>query len=203
MKLRMLTNNNGITLIELMIVMVLTLILMGSVYLVYQTQQATSQSQYQVSALQGELRAAMDIMQMDIVNAGCDRCATDTNAVQGLGINSHGTFLSLSMNYDTCVAPSLYSPYAAQYTLSGQSIWRSDSDGNNDEIIQNITTFGLTYIDQNGNNVTSTPNLGTNANDVYYVQIHITVQSPIVDPNNGNPIARALTRRVAVRNAGM
>ncbi|MBN2297684.1 MAG: prepilin-type N-terminal cleavage/methylation domain-containing protein [Deltaproteobacteria bacterium] len=195
-------DKNGLTLIELMIVMVLSLILMGAVYMAYQTQQISSQVQYQTSALQSELRVALDIMQMDIVNAGCDRCATDTNSVQGIGINSGPTILELAMNYDTCVAPALYSPYWARYQLSGGEIWRTDSDLNNDVIIQNITTFGLTYTDQNGNDITSSP-LGANAGNVYYVQINITVHSPDVDTTTGNPITRTLSRTVAVRNAGM
>lgn len=195
---RILTDTKGLTLIELMIVMVLSLILMGAVYMAYQTQHVSGQVQHQTSALQNELRVALDIMQMDIANAGCDRCATDNNTIQGIGTASSGTFISLSMNYDTCVSPSLYSPYTAQYTLSGGGVWRSDSDGHTSEIIQNVTTFGLSYYDQDGNQIATSP-----YDDACYVVIDIAVESPDIDTTTGNRITRSLRRIVAVRNANL
>jgi len=200
MKIKIFRDNSGLTLVELMIVMVLSIVLMGAVYMAHQAQHVSSQSQYQTSSLQSELRVAMDIMQMDIVNAGCDRCIMDTFDIQGVNGASTSTFLGLSMNYDTCVAPAFYNPYSAQYMLSGSGLWRSDSDGSNSQIIQNITTFGLTYIDEDGNTITASP-LGSTANDVYYIRINITVESPDVDPSTGNRITRNLSRTVALRNA--
>jgi len=194
--------NDGVTLIELMIVLVLSMLLMAAVYMSYQTQSSTSKTQNQISNIQSDLRAAMDIMSSDIINAGCDRCVTDLNNVWGIGNDSSQTLINMHMNYADCAPPSSYSPYSVQYQLSGGGIWRSDSDGGNIEIAQNITSFNLTYLDKDGNDITASP-MGTAAKDVSYVQINIVLEGAYKDPSTGQPVIRRLNRTLALRNAGI
>jgi prepilin-type N-terminal cleavage/methylation domain-containing protein len=64
-------DSSGFTLLELMIVLVLSLILMAAVYLATQSTRQTNNEQQQIMALQQDLRAVMDILEKDIHNCGC------------------------------------------------------------------------------------------------------------------------------------
>jgi prepilin-type N-terminal cleavage/methylation domain-containing protein len=65
-----LRDSSGLSLIELMLVLVLSLVLTGAVYLSSQSSRETRNDQYHNMALQQDLRAVMDIMENDIHNAG-------------------------------------------------------------------------------------------------------------------------------------
>ena len=70
MKPGVLIDDRGLTLVELMIVLVLSSVLMLAVFLSYQTQTRTGLGQYQVAAMQQDLRAVTDIIENDIRTAG-------------------------------------------------------------------------------------------------------------------------------------
>jgi prepilin-type N-terminal cleavage/methylation domain-containing protein len=59
-------DNTGITLVELMIVLVLSLLLMSAAYMAYQAQNVSGNVQHQIATLQQDLRAVLDIMEKDI-----------------------------------------------------------------------------------------------------------------------------------------
>jgi prepilin-type N-terminal cleavage/methylation domain-containing protein len=63
-------NNKGVTLIELMIVLVIAVILMGAVYSLFITQHQSYSVQDQVAGAQQDARAALNIMARDIRMAG-------------------------------------------------------------------------------------------------------------------------------------
>ncbi|HPC47814.1 MAG TPA: prepilin-type N-terminal cleavage/methylation domain-containing protein, partial [Deltaproteobacteria bacterium] len=56
------SDTKGLTLVELMIVLVLSILLMGAVYMTFQLQHSSSRSQMEVSAVQNDIRVAIDIM---------------------------------------------------------------------------------------------------------------------------------------------
>lgn len=53
---RFFQDNRGLTLIELMIVLALSLVLMGAVYLAFHAQQVSGNEQQQVASVQQDLR---------------------------------------------------------------------------------------------------------------------------------------------------
>lgn len=63
-------NNKGVTLIELLIVLVIAVILVGAVYSLFITQHQSYSVQDQVAGAQQDARAALDIMARDIRMAG-------------------------------------------------------------------------------------------------------------------------------------
>ena len=94
--IRPILNDTGVTLVELMIVLVLSLLLMAAVYLTYQLQHASGQSQTQVVATQQDLRAAMDIISVDIMNSGANPDYSVTKLeLQGIVNTSGASSLSL------------------------------------------------------------------------------------------------------------
>jgi len=66
------TKSNGFTLIELLVAMAITGIVAGTIFKVFQSQQRSYLIQDQVTEMQQNLRAAMDIMVRDIRMAGYD-----------------------------------------------------------------------------------------------------------------------------------
>lgn len=65
-------NNNGVTLIEIMIAMAISAIVLGSVFMVYLHQQKTYISSDRIAEIQQNVRAAVLIMSSEIREAGCD-----------------------------------------------------------------------------------------------------------------------------------
>jgi len=75
-------NNKGVTLIELMIVMVIAAVLVAGIYSLFMTQQRSYFVQDQVSGVQQDARVALDIMARDIRMAGV--------MIGGQGFNVNG-----------------------------------------------------------------------------------------------------------------
>jgi len=63
-------NNQGFTLVELMVAMAISLVVMGAIFLTFKSQQDSYVIQEQVSAMQQNLRAAMYMLTRDIQMAG-------------------------------------------------------------------------------------------------------------------------------------
>ncbi len=71
--------SRGFTLVEVMITLVISGVLMTSVYMVFQSQQGSYQAQEQVAEMQQNLRAGLDIMAHDLRMVGYD---IDKNGVK-------------------------------------------------------------------------------------------------------------------------
>ena len=65
-------HEEGFTLIETLVVMLITGIIMGGVYAVYYSQQKSFILQGELAYTQRNLRMAMSTMETEIRNAGCD-----------------------------------------------------------------------------------------------------------------------------------
>ena len=74
------TGENGFTLLELLVAMLLTVIASLAIYMAYNSQHKSYTVQEQVSAMQQNLRAAMYYMQRDIRMAGCDPKKTSSGS---------------------------------------------------------------------------------------------------------------------------
>lgn len=83
---RLLKNNNGFTLVELLIAMLLSFLVMGAVFISYRSQQRNQTAQESVAQMQQNLRATLMILARDIREAGCDptrkagACITEATA---------------------------------------------------------------------------------------------------------------------------
>ncbi len=65
-------NNQGITLLEVIIAIAISCMVLGSVFMVYSNQQKTYINSDQIAEIQQNLRAALLIMSSEIREAGCD-----------------------------------------------------------------------------------------------------------------------------------
>jgi type II secretory pathway pseudopilin PulG len=193
-------NEQGLTLVELMIVLVLSMFLMASVYLTFQVQKKTSDVQQEVSAVQQDVRAVQDIMARDVRQAGCDPLMTGTPGLVEAQCGFTGLSFSMDLNSDGDVADT---DEQVAYTYAGTTLSR------NGTVLSNrVTGFTLTYYDANdavmalhgaANLVMST----TDAADVRSVEISVTMQSSRKDPDLDDYIRRTMVRRVKMRNIGL
>lgn len=202
--LQIIHDRKGLTLVELMIVMVLSLLLMSAVYATYKVQKVTSDVQHQVASVQQDLRAVIDIMARDIRMAGCNpTLAPDINnpeIANSCGIvaaQSGATSLVINMdrNADGSTAGERVS-----YVLNGTTLKR-----NNDELARNISAFGLTYYDESNAAIIPvgaylTDSQGISARDV---QVTIQIRSDKKDPDTNDYIIRTTTKRIKMRNMGL
>jgi Tfp pilus assembly protein PilW len=189
-------DNTGITLVELMIVLVLSLLLMSAAYMAYQAQNVSGNVQHQIATLQQDLRAVLDIMEKDIRNAGCDPRSANITAV--LADTSGITRIAVTADLDGDGTTNGANEHVI-YELNGISLQR-----NNQALAQNVTSFGVTYLDQNdaqiipagaGNTLTT-----AQTGQVLAVQMNIWMRSNQRDPETGNFMSRNQQRRIALKN---
>lgn len=191
-------DNRGLTLIELVVVMVLSLLLMASVYLAYQIQHQSSQAHQQVMPMQQDLRAAVMLLERDLRMAGLDPAEADLAAITS---SSGGTSVGIQMdlNGDGTVAGA---DELIVYAWSSGSLTR-----NGNTVAENVTNVTFTYEDEDGATVVPTGGGGTYTTDdseaVKFVRVALNVQSVGNDPYTGSPLTRSLSRRVRLRNYGM
>lgn len=103
-------NNNGFTLMELMIAMVIASIVAAAIMISFDSQQKTQVSQQLVVEMQQDARAALYLMQQDIRMAGYDETWEDSNSdgvddIRGSdGIDNDGIDGQDSANEDSDIA---------------------------------------------------------------------------------------------------
>jgi prepilin-type N-terminal cleavage/methylation domain-containing protein len=200
-------NNKGLTLIELMIVLVLSLLLMAAVYMTYQLQHGSGQSQLQVAATQQDLRAAMDIIAVDIMNSGANPTfPINQQSLQGITSTSGAASLELVMdlngNGTTTGATDVGEDIV--YNLQGGNLARTsiNATGNITQVLaNNVTQLNFTYRDAQNTLIVPAGNLtNTQAQTVRFVQVVIYKNSDQIDPQTGQRVPRHLQRIVCKRN---
>ncbi|MGO9147201.1 MAG: PilW family protein [Desulfomonilia bacterium] len=217
--IRPILNDTGVTLVELMIVLVLSLLLMAAVYLTYQLQHASGQSQTQVVATQQDLRAAMDIISVDIMNSGANPDYPVTKQqLQGIvntsGQNTLTLVMDLNGNGNTTDGGEnvTYQLNVDNLNPKNKDLVRIDTNNANptQPIANNVTQLAFTYLDS-----TYTPIVpagpqslldpagtltNSQAQSVKFIRVAITKNSDQVDPQTHQYVTRHLQRTVCIRN---
>jgi type IV pilus assembly protein PilW len=207
--IRPILNDTGVTLVELMIVLVLSLLLMAAVYLTYQLQQASGQSQTQVVATQQDLRAAMDIISVDIMNSGANPDYSVTKKqLQGIintsGQNTLTLVMDLNGDGNTTGAGEnvTYQLIPEPLNVKNIQLVRTDTNAGITQVIaNNITKLTFTYFDSTYTLIGPVGTLtNTQAQSVKFIRVAITKNSDQVDPQTHQPVTRQLERTVCKRN---
>ncbi|HPJ94590.1 MAG TPA: prepilin-type N-terminal cleavage/methylation domain-containing protein [Deltaproteobacteria bacterium] len=207
-RLMVLANSKGLTLIELMIVLVLSLLLMGAVFMTFQLQHNSSRAQTQVAATQQDLRAAMDVIAMDIMHAGL--CQNPSSSIQGIPTGTSGTnTLQLQMDYNDDGATTGTGELVT-YRLNNGNLERVDVNAGVTQVIaRNVTVLTFQYLGRTKSNSTQQidPGGGTlsqaQAKAVRFIDVTITKEGEQVDSQTGNAVQRTLSRWVCRRNGAI
>jgi type IV pilus assembly protein PilW len=217
-------NNRGFTLVELMVAMAISLIVMGSIYSVYQTQQKSYILQEQVSAMQQNLRAGMTMLTRDIRMAGYNPIPLGStnplvSATTGITVPTVNDIQftridNTETNQDTII-----------YRLfdkdgDGDMDLVRDLNGGGDQMVaENIDALDFVYLDANGaviadpaanlptiRSIQVTMIARTGKADIGYVNNNSYSNqqgTPILPAQNDNNRRRVLTREIQCRNLGL
>ena len=141
-------SNQGFTLVELLIAMVVALLALDAIYSTFLNQKKSYVMQEEIAAMNQNVRAAMFYMQREIRMAGCDPIGTANASI----VTANAT----SINFTEDIVgntPGSDSDGATDdpnenitYALSGNNLVRNTGSGNQ-TIAQNIDAVDFVYLD--------------------------------------------------------
>jgi type IV pilus assembly protein PilW len=223
-------NQNGFTLIEILIALAIAGVVMAGVYSAYYSQQKSYVTQEQVVAMQQNLRVAMYYMEREIRMAGCDPTEDAGAGIQTAGSNSIRFTLDIHDGVDNDSDGSVDESDEAG-NVDGDtddaneditySLADNDGDGDNDLgrnnnlIAENIDALDFVYLDANGATTATLANIRsvqitlvarTGRGDPGYTNntVYRNQQNTIIlSAQNDNLRRRLLTAEVKCRNLGL
>jgi prepilin-type N-terminal cleavage/methylation domain-containing protein len=196
-------NQKGVTLIELLVAMGLSLIVLGAGYSVFRVQTHTVKAQEFKMEAQEDARAALDMMVREVRNLGFFPTLTACTTVPA---NNNGIITAAANNfrfvYDANGDGDCADANPAEniiYSYTGTNITRDINDGNGPQILTagNVTAAAFTYRDAAG---AVTADLAS----IRRVSITLTVRSRSTDVqfSGGVPQDIRMDSNVDLRNRG-
>ncbi len=175
-------SEQGFTLTELMIAMVIGLIVLSGVYSTYIAQQKSYNVQTQITFMNQNLRAGMYFMEREIRMAGYDPTGNANVGITSAGSNSITFSMDLNGDGDTddpddtneVITYSLYVD-----SLGVTNLGRSSQGGSLQPVAENIDALNFVYLDKDGN-VTAT------LSNIRSVQITMVARAEKRDPDYVN-----------------
>ncbi len=166
-------NEQGFTILELVVALTISLILMGIAVKIFLVQQKAYNVQGQLSEMQQNIRAATDMIVRESKMAGYD--PTDLGFV-GIGNNSSATSIQILADLD---GDGLTTGANEDITYSYDAVdLQIERNGAGNPIAENIQSFDLKYFDADGADIgTTTPDL------IRQIKIKIRGRTSKVDPD--------------------
>ena len=183
MKFRtVLSDANGFSIVELLIVLVISMFIIGTVFFTSKSQEHNLAVQDRSVELQDNLRAGITIMEKDLRMAGYDpSCISPPcTGFTAAGPNSFSITMRdpLSTNANDTVSYSLY-----DYQGDGDYDLGRDFNGSGlQPVIMNVDVLDLTYIDGNGN-VLNFPLSSTDLARIHLIEIAVVAHTEQKDPD--------------------
>ncbi len=172
-------NEQGFTILELVVALAISLILMGIAVKIFLVQQRAYNVQEQLSEMQQNIRAAMDIIVRETKMAGYD--ATGSGGFDGIGNNSSATSIQILADLDgteTTTGTNEDITYKYYGDPDFQIKRKGSTGGNFQPLAENIQVFTLSYFNANSVDIgTSTPA------DIRQIKITITGRTAKADPD--------------------
>ena len=157
-------NKKGVTLIELLIVLVISGIVIGGIYKVFIAQTRAYTVQDQVAEVQQDVRGAMEIIVRDVRMAGFQTSSFGNAAIANTPIipdaadNSH-----ITVNYEYISPAGIGTAQQVDYQVVGGNLNRKLNGGAADVLLTNVASLNFGYgIDTGGNGIVT----GINQNGV-------------------------------------
>ena len=171
-------NEQGFTMVELVVGLAISLILMGIAVKIFLVQQKAYNVQGQLSEMQQNIRAATDMIVRETKMAGYD--PTDVG-FDGIGNNSSATSIQILADLDgteTTTGPNEDITYKYYGDPDFQIKRKGSTGGNFQPLAENIQVFTLSYFNANGDEIgTTTPSL------IRQIRIKITGRTAKTDPD--------------------
>jgi type IV pilus assembly protein PilW len=197
---RKMRKDKGFTIVELLVVMVISGVVMAGIYQVYYSQQRSYMIQEQVAAMQQNLRAAMFFMSREIRMAGCDPTGNADVGITSISANS----MSFTMDLRGKTADDDADGYADDPNENiTYGLYDGDGDGDADDLgrdtgggyqllAQSIKSLTFQYLDADGNVTGSMGNIRS-------IHVAMTAKSGISAFSD----ERQMETRIHCRNLGL
>ena len=211
----------GFTLVELLVSILLTSIIMGAIYSVYRVQTHSAKVQEYRLEAQEYARSVLDIMVREIRNAAYNPLGATlgTNCAGGLpGTPSvvTGTATSIRFTYDfentagttftpdgNCNGPDEDITYTYDTTGCAAGFGNVTRNGSANPLTNcNVTSFDLRYFKQDGTEL-SRPVIAAELPNIQRAMITLTVQSLKPDTEFGGQLNATMTSNADLRNRGL
>lgn len=185
-------NEDGLTIIELLIAMSIGLVVLGSVFSSFTTQKKAFALQEQITEMEQNLRVPIDFITRDLRNAGANP-NINTTLVIGTSVGlipndpndsddpnvpiTTDSIKILSDVEDGNGVISSGSPETVTYSLNGTTLER-----NGNPLVDYITALTFTYFDSAGNAIATPITTTTNLSNIRVVQVSLTARTEYEDP---------------------
>jgi Tfp pilus assembly protein PilW len=172
---------SGFTLMELLVSMSIGMVVLAALAKTFTVQSRQNTAEEQVAQMQGNARAALDLMVREIQMAKYNPAGTAFSSAYGVTYSASQLEVKADMNGDGTISTSSGSVEDIIYARDAANnyITRKLGSGTAEIVADNITAFTFAYYDANGSAVTSSGNSG----NIRKVTINITARTAKPDPS--------------------
>ena len=172
---------SGFTLMELLVSMSIGMVVLAALAKTFTVQSRQNTAEEQVAQMQGNARAALDLMVREIQMAKYNPAGTAFSSAYGVTYSASQLEVKADMDGDGTISTSSGSVEDIIYTRDAANnyITRKLGSGTAEIVADNITAFTFAYYDANGSAVTSSGNSG----NIRKVTINITARTAKPDPS--------------------
>lgn len=173
---------SGFTLMELLVSMSIGMVVLAALAKTFTVQSRQNAAEEQVAQMQGNARAALDLMVREIQMAKYNPAGTAFSSAYGVTYSASELEVKADMNGDGTISTSSGSVEDIIYARDAVNNYitrKLGSTGTAEIVADNITAFTFAYYDANGSAVTSSGNSG----NIRKVTINITARTAKPDPS--------------------
>jgi len=172
---------SGFTLMELLVSMSIGMVVLAALAKTFTVQSRQNTAEEQVAQMQGNARAALDLMVREIQMAKYNPAGTAFSSAYGVTYSASQLEVKADMDGNGTISTSSGSVEDIIYARDAANnyITRKLGSGTAEIVADNITAFTFAYYDANGSAVTSSPNSG----NIRKVTINITARTAKPDPS--------------------
>lgn len=173
---------SGFTLMELLVSMSIGMVVLAALAKTFTVQSRQNTAEEQVAQMQGNARAALDLMVREIQMAKYNPAGTAFSSAYGVTYSASQLEVKADMNGDGTISTTSGSVEDIIYARDAANNYitrKLGSAGTAEIVADNITAFTFAYYDANGSAVTSSANSG----NIRKVTINITARTAKPDPS--------------------
>jgi type IV pilus assembly protein PilW len=172
---------SGFTLMELLVSMSIGMVVLAALAKTFTVQSRQNTAEEQVAQMQGNARAALDLMVREIQMAKYNPAGTAFSSAYGVTYSASQLVVKADMDGNGTISTSSGSVEDIIYARDAANnyITRKLGSGTAEIVADNITAFTFAYYDANGSAVTSSGNSG----NIRKVTINITARTAKPDPS--------------------
>ena len=172
---------SGFTLMELLVSMSIGMVVLAALAKTFTVQSRQNTAEEQVAQMQGNARAALDLMVREIQMAKYNPAGTAFSSAYGVTYSASQLEVKADMDGNGTISTSSGSVEDIIYARDAVNnyITRQLGSGTAEIVADNITAFTFAYYDANGSAVTSSGNSG----NIRKVTINITARTAKPDPS--------------------